>query len=154
MTQNKKEKKLSPKEIAWKVFLEDYEDEEIPNRFAEFLRDKESMKERFNSMAEAFNKKVDRKQMLEGLLLENVKAGHFDPKCSMLSEIRSLEEELAETSKTLAELKKKIEDNLKLIEKYKDWAEKRKFEHWKYLKAFDPEVGTWIKFKDKYNKVF
>ena len=149
-----KKKELTPKEIAWKIFLDDYEDGEIAERYERFLRDRESMKGVFNPEVLAFNEKLEKKQELEELLMRMLKLSHFDPECSILKEIRELEAELGALGSALAEARAEIDKNEELIKKYKDWAEKKLFEHWKYLRAFDPEVKDWASFKHKYNKVF
>lgn len=150
----KAKKELSPKEIAWRVFLEDYDDDEIPKRFERFTRDQERMKEEFNPRAQSFNEMLEKKQRLESLLMETIKAGHFDRDSSLLKEINDLEKEIESLNGALGELQAMIKKNGDLIKKYEDWSEKKLFEHWRYLKAFDSEVQEWAGFKAKYYKVF
>lgn len=133
----KKKKELTRKEIAWKVFSEEYEDNEISERHERFLRNQEKMKELFNPKVEIFNEIVLKKISLESLLMETIKAGHFSEDSSLLAEIRDLSKEIGEAQLNLEKAQHEIEENANLIKKYEDWSERKLFVHWQYLKSFN-----------------
>lgn len=147
-------KRSNPKQIAWKVFLDSYNDPEIGKRYDGFLIDRDRMVERYNPKAEVFNEKAEKKKSIEELLLNVVKSGFHQQVSSILTEIKALESELDEMAKELTALKSSIDQIQELIAKYKDWSERKLFIHWEHLKAFDEEVPVWAEFKAKYNKIF
>lgn len=147
-------KKLTPKQKAWKVFLDSYNDPEIGKRYEGFLSNHKSMIERYNPQVEAFNEKTEKKKSLEELLLNVVKSGFHQQVSPILEEIKAIDGELQELVQELSSLKSSIEYHQDLITKYKDWSERKLFIHWEHLKALDEGVPIWTSFKAKYNKIF
>lgn len=157
MTKKKKEKKkeLSPKEIAWGVFLEDYEDDEISRRYEGFIKNLEWTKKRHNDLVGPINETIREYETLGELLSGLVKQGHFSyENDTLIPKLKELEKKADEMREEIMGLKEEIAKESALIKKYEDNAENKLFYYWRYLKAFDSETPVWTDFKAKWSKIF
>lgn len=152
-TKTKTKKAEDPKDIAWRVFREEYDDLEIQERYDRFIRNRERLRGILTENIESYNEKMNAKAELESLLMKTIKKG-LSCESIMLKTILDLEKELAEESIRLSSLSEENDHNEKLIKNYEVWSEKKLFEHWRYLRAFDPEVGTWVEFRDQHKRIF
>jgi chromosome segregation ATPase len=147
-------KKETPKEIAWKVFLEDYNDDELSERHERFLRNLESLKADHNKLVDPINKVMKELSEIEALLLLTVRQGFFSYETdTMISKMRELEKNAEQMTEKIHRLKAEIEKESALIKKYEENSQNRLLGHFKYLKRFDPDLPEWVVFKEKWKKI-
>jgi hypothetical protein len=156
-TKKKKEEKkeLSPKEIAWSVFLEDYDDPEIEKRYEGFIKNLEWKKKRHDDLVGPLDETIEEYEALGEILSGLVKQGHFSyENDTLIPKLKELEKKADEMRVEIMGLKADFNKEHTLIKKYEDAAENKLFYHWRYLKAFDPEVPVWTEFRAKWSKIF
>ena len=80
--------------------------------------------------------------------------------CGVLSPVASdkIKELEAENTDLIKQIKVEaeiIEKNKALMQKYKDWSERKLFIWWQAIKAVDPETEPWIEWRDSMDsKIF
>ncbi len=135
-----------------KLYKEDIEDTEIQERFDRFESTLKSTKEEYNKLVPVINSKINQinnlKELIVNLSVQNLSTVH------VTLQLKEIQESLDEQMVAADRLKEEIEKNQTLIKNYKDWSERKLFEHWRYLNQFGVIEMPWLDWKQKHtNKI-
>jgi len=140
-------KKHDPVKALKKAFQQEWDDNELDERYQRFERDLERAKEAHNELVPVINDNLAVIRPLKESVLEQALCGVLSTDATLkIKELEAENEELIEKIEAQREI---IDENKALMEKYKDWSDRKLFIWWQAIKAVDPETEPWIEWKDK-----
>lgn len=148
-----KKKELTPMEAIHKAFMEDFNDNELQERFNNFERTVKHFKGLYNDLVPKINERIDRQKKLVSLIIESAKLGFLNT--DLVNDLKETEKYLEEWCAKADEFRAKFEEEEALIKKYKEGAHNRLFQWWKSFRAIDPQTQPWLEWKKPYeNRIF
>lgn len=140
-------KKHDPVKALKKAFQQEWDDNELDERYQRFERDLERAKEAHNELVPVINNNLQVIRTLKESVLEQALCGVLSSDATL--KIKELEAENEGLIEKIEAHRKIIDENKSLMEKYKDWSDRKLFIWWQAIKAVDPETEPWIEWKDK-----
>lgn len=140
-------KKHDPVKALKKAFQQEWDDNELDERYQRFERDLERAKEAHNELVPVINNNLQVIRTLKESVLEQALCGVLSSDATL--KIKELEAENEGLIEKIEAQRKIIDENKSLMEKYKDWSDRKLFIWWQAIKAVDPETEPWIEWKDK-----
>ncbi len=142
----------TPIELLTKSFLEDFNDNELQERYDGFERKVKTLKDQYNGLVPKINQSVDNAKELAVMVVKSAKMGFLnDQAIERLKEEECLFEEL---KKRADFFKKGFEEEEDLMKQYKKNSETKLFHWWKTFKAIDKKTEPWLTWKRQYeNKI-
>ena len=135
-------------EKIYDLFMEDFNDKELQERYDNFKRTREAAKDRHNAMVLEINALIQKGESLKETVVDLAVQGLSTEEPARL---------LRETVPLVKELRDKIEyqkgimdSEDALIKKYKENSENRLFHYWKVFGALDKETLPWLEWKKPY----
>jgi hypothetical protein len=135
-------------EKIYDLFMEDFNDKELQERYDNFKRTREAAKDRHNAMVPEINALIQKGESLKETVVDLAVQGLSTEEPARL---------LRETVPLVKELRDKIEyqkgimdSEDALIKKYKENSENRLFHYWKVFRALDKETLPWLEWKKPY----
>jgi hypothetical protein len=135
-------------EKIYDLFMEDFNDKELQERYDNFKRTREAAKDRHNAMVPEINALIQKGESLKETVVDLAVQGLSTEEPARL---------LRETVPLFKELRDKIEyqkgimdSEDALIKKYKENSENRLFHYWKVFRALDKETLPWLEWKKPY----
>jgi hypothetical protein len=135
-------------EKIYDLFMEDFNDKELQERYDNFKRTREAAKDRHNAMVPEINALIQKGESLKETVVDLAVQGLSTEEPARL---------LRETVPLVKELRDKIEyqkgimdEEDALIKKYKENSENRLFHYWKVFRALDKETLPWLEWKKPY----
>ena len=146
----KTKKELTDYEKVMKAFKEDFDDNELQERFDNFERTLVNLKERYNEHVPEVNTKMGNQQTLAQMILDSAMMGFLNN--DAIAKVKEVNAYLDGIKPHLNDLQEKIEKEKNLIEKYKEGAHNKLFHYWKTLKSIDKTTTPWLEWKRDYDK--
>ena len=143
-----KKKEHNPVEALKKAFEDEVNDLELQERYDLFQKNLKRAKDDHNKLVPLLNQNVEARNVLTGVIYSSAMEGILS-----IEATKKVKELKAEMEVLVAELeihKESMDYNQKLIEKYKDWSDRKLFIWWQALKAVDPETEAYIEWKETY----
>ena len=143
-----KKKEHNPVEALKKAFEDEVNDLELQERYDLFQKNLKRAKDDHNKLVPLLNQNVEARNVLTGVIYSSAMEGILS-----IEATKKVKELKAEMEVLVAELeihKESMDYNQKLIEKYKDWSDRKLFIWWQALKAVDPETKAYIEWKETY----
>lgn len=147
-------KKAEPKRIkssfekVHDLFMDDFNDKELQERYENFIRTREGAKERHNAMVPEINALIQKGESLKEIIVDMAVQGLSTEEPARL---------LRETVPQVKELREKVEYQKgimdaedALIKKYKESSQNKLFQYWKIFKALDPTTAPWLEWRKPY----
>lgn len=145
-------KEHNPVEALKKAFNEEVNDTELQERYDRFHKDLDRVREGHNKLVTSINQNLEVIHNLKDVVYKSAVQGILAEEA--VKKIKELEAENADLVKELDSYKDRIQYNKDLIEKYKDWSDRKLFIWWQALKAADPTTEAWIQWKEAFkNKI-
>ena len=130
------------------MFMEDFNDKELQERYDRFKRTREAAKERHNAIVPEINALIQKGESLKEMVVDMAVHGLNTEEPAHL---------LRETVPQVKELREKVEREQKimaeedaLIKKYKEMSEQKLFHYWKVFRALDKETAPWLDWRKPY----
>jgi predicted transcriptional regulator len=150
MAKTKVEK--TPMELLTKAFLEDFNDNELQERYEQFERKVKTLKGQYNELVPKINQSIDNSKGLAVMIVESAKMGFLNEQA--IERIKEEECLFDELKKRADFFKKGFMDEEDLMKKYKDNSKEKLFHWWKAFKAIDKKTEPWLTWKRPYeNKI-
>jgi len=140
-------KKHDPVKALKKAFQQEWDDNELDERYQRFERDLERAKEAHNELVPVINNNLQVIRTLKESVLEQALCGVLSSDATL--KIKELEAENEGLIEKIEAQRQIIDENKSLMEKYKDWSDRKLFIWWQAIKAVDPETEPWLEWKDK-----
>ncbi len=131
-----------------KLYKEDMADEELAARFKGFESNLKSAKEKYNELVPEINSKIKLIANLKDLIVEL--SLRNESSFELSKQLNTIQADLNELATTAETFKTEIEKYKKLINNYKDWSERKLFDHWKYLTLFEATDKPWLDWKNSH----
>ena len=145
-------KEHNPVEALKKAFNEEVNDTELQERYDRFLKDLERVTEGHNKLVAEINQNIEAIHILKDVVYKSAVQGILAEEA--VKKIKELEVVNVELMEELDSYKDRIKYNKDLIEKYKDWSERKLFIWWQVLKTVDPTTEAWMQWKEAFkNKI-
>jgi hypothetical protein len=148
-TKNKKTKvEKTAFEKIYDLFMEDFNDKELQERYENFDKIREAAKERHNEMVPKINELIQRGEGLKELIV--------DLACKQLSTAEAVEallvlpEKITELRSKIMHQKEIMDEHDRLKKFYKDNSERKFFQYWKVFRELDSETLPWMEWKKPY----
>lgn len=150
---SKNKQKHNPVQALKQTFQEEWNDNELDERYKNFKSDLEQAKDIYNELGTQANDNLDVISTLKESILSQALCGIISPEANnKIKELKDKNEKLIEQIKFQQEI---IDKNKNLIHKYQAWSDRKLFIWWKAIKAVDPETEAWLEWKKTYNnKIF
>jgi hypothetical protein len=130
------------------LFMEDFNDKELQERYENFIRTREGAKERHNAMVPEINAIIQRGESLKEIIIDMAVHGlNTDEPARILRETVPQAKELRDK---IAYQKGIMDSEDALIKKYKENSENKLFHYWKIFKALDPTIEPWLEWNKPY----
>ena len=130
------------------LFMEDFNDKELQERYENFIRTREAAKERHNAMVPEINAIIQRGESLKEIIIDMAVHGlNTDEPARILRETVPQAKELRDK---IAYQKGIMDSEDALIKKYKENSENKLFHYWKIFKELDTETEPWLDWKKPY----
>lgn len=135
-------------EKVYALFMEDFDDKEMQERFDNFKKSREAAKERHNTMIPEINLIIQKIDSLKTTIVDLALQGlSTEDPARLLSETISAFKELKEK----IDYQKSIMDKEdKLIKLYKEHSDDKLFWYWKVLNKLDKNIEPWLKWREPY----
>lgn len=140
-------KKHDPVKALKKAFQQEWDDNELHERYQKFERNLLIAKESHNKLVPVINNNLQVIRTLKESVLQQALCGILNPAAT--EKIHKLEAENEELIKKIEFQKEAISKNANLMDKYEDWSDRKLFIWWQAIKAVDPETESWLEWKDK-----
>jgi len=137
-------------EKVWDLFMEDFNDNELTERYERFKRTVKSLKDCYNEKVPTVNEALNTRATLNDMILTCAKAGIINQEA--VEKDKEIKKFLDDTIPTLTDLKSKWEHEEALIKKYEEMSHDRLFNYWKIFKALDKKIAPWLEWKTPYEK--
>ena len=111
-------------------------------------KDLERVTEGHNKLVTEINQNIEAIQILKDIVYKSAVQGILAEEA--VKKIKELEAKNAELVEALDSYKDRVAYNKDLIEKYKDWSQRKLFIWWQALKAVDPTTEAWIQWKETF----
>lgn len=141
-------KEHNPVEALKKAFNEEVNDTELQVRYDQFHKDLERVREGHNKLVTEINQNIEAIQILKEVVYKSAVQGILAEEAT--KKIKELENANADLIEELNSYKDRIEYNKNLIEKYKDWSQRKLFIWWQAIKAADPSTEAWAEWKETF----
>ena len=130
------------------LFMEDFNDKELQERYENFIRTREGAKERHNAMVPEINALIQKGESLKETIVDLAVQGLSTEEAARL--VRETVPQVKELRDKIAYQKGIMDEEDALIKKYKENSENKLFHYWKIFKALDPETEPWLSWKKPY----
>ena len=137
-------------EKVWDLFMEDFNDDELTNRYDRFKNTVKSLKDRYNEKVPAVNEALNKRATLNDMILTCAKMGIINQEA--VEKDKEIQEFLDDVIPTIDDLKAKWEYEEALIKKYEENSSNKLFGYWKIFKALDKKTEPWLDWKKPYEK--
>ena len=137
-------------EKVWDLFMEDFNDDELTNRYDRFKNTVKSLKDRYTEKVPAVNEALNKRATLNDMILTCAKMGIVNQEA--VEKDKEIQKFLDETIPVLDDLKSKWEYEEALIKKYEDNSKDKLFHYWKIFKTLDKKTEPWLDWKKPYEK--
>lgn len=141
-------KEHNPVEALKKAFNEEVNDTELQERYDRFVNDLERVTEGHNKLVAEINQNIEAIHILKDVVYKSAVQGILAEEA--VKKIKELEAINVELMEELDSYKDRIKYNKDLVEKYKDWSDRKLFIWWQALKAADPTTGAWAEWKETF----
>ena len=144
---------LSPFEQLHKTFMDDYNDNEIQNRYDGMVASEKRSKDSYNELVPSINDLINRQTVLKMMIIESAKMGFLNAEA--VTKLISVEKNLDEKTDKANEYKRELDEVRGLIERYKVSSNNKLFVYWKAIKSLEPATQHWLDWKKPYeNRIF
>jgi len=137
-------------EKVWDLFMEDFNDDELTERYDRFKNTVKSLKDRYNEKVPAVNEALKKRATLNDMILTCAKMGIVNQEA--VEKDKEIQEFLDDVIPTIDDLKSKWEYEEALIKKYEENSHNKLFGYWKIFKALDKKTEPWLDWKRPYEK--
>jgi hypothetical protein len=137
-------------EKVWDLFMEDFNDDELTERYDRFKNTVKSLKDRYNEKVPAVNEALKTRATLNDMILTCAKMGIVNHEA--VEKDKEIQKLLDETIPILDDLKAKWEYEEALIKKYEELSHNKLFGYWKIFKTLDKKTEPWLDWKRPYEK--
>lgn len=137
-------------EKVWDLFMEDFNDDELTERYDNFKNTVKSLKDRYNEKVPAVNEALKKRGTLNDMILTCAKMGIVNQEA--VEKDKEIQEFLDDVIPTLDDLKSKWEYEEALIKKYEENSHNKLFSYWRIFKALDKKTEPWMDWKRPYEK--
>lgn len=150
---SKNKQKHNPVQALKQTFQEEWDDNELDERYQNFKSHLKGAKEDYNGLVTQVNDNLSTIRTLKESVLSQALCGIISPASN--SKIKELEDKNEKLIEQLEFQQETIDKNKNLIHKYQDWSDRKLFIWWQAIKAVDPETEPWLEWKVGYNnKIF
>ena len=146
----KAKKDLTDYEKIQKEFNEDFNDNELQERFEQFEKNVKAFKGLYNDLVPKVNEDISKQALLRHMIVESAKQGFLNNDAA--NQLNVLDARLEENIQNLDNFKSKFEDEERLIKKYKEGTHNKLFLYWKMFKALDKNTAPWLEWSRQYDK--
>lgn len=133
---------------AEKLFNEDLADRELQENYDRFKKNREIWKEKYNELVPEINSLIDKIVNLKELIVTQAVQGLSNAESA--KRLAKLDGKFTKLTEVADGFKAKMDEEDKLIEKYKDWNERKLFMHWKYLTLLKVTKEPWMEWKKQF----
>lgn len=146
-------KEITPLDKLVKTFLDDYNDNELQNRYDGMVTKEKRARDNYNELLPRINDLLNRQAVLKYMIIESAKMGFLNAEATQ--QLIEIDKQLDETRDTADIWKRDSEHEAELIERYKTATSNKLFIYWKAIKAVDSTIVPWMDWKVPYeNKIF
>lgn len=147
----KKEK--TPLDNLIKSFLDDYNDNELQNRYDGMIENEKRHRKCYNELVPTINDLINRETILKMMIVESAKMGFLN--AEVVTQLIRVERTLDENREKADAYKKDFEYEADLIKSYRSSSDNKLFVYWKAIKSLDPATPHWLEWKKPYeNRIF
>lgn len=136
---------------AEQLFKEDLADQELQENYDGFKKNREIWKEKYNKLVPEINSLIGKIVNLKELIVTQAVQGLSNAESA--KRLAKLEDKFTKLTEVADGFKAKMDEEDKLIEKYKDWNQRKLFIHWKYLTLLKVTKEPWMEWKKQYEDV-
>ena len=133
---------------AEKLFNEDLADRELQENYDRFKKNREIWKEKYNELVPEINSLINKIVNLKELIVTQAVQGLSNAESA--KRLAKLDGKFTKLTEVADGFKAKMDEEDKLIEKYKDWNERKLFMHWKYLTLLKVTKEPWMEWKKQF----
>jgi len=137
-------------EKVWDLFMEDFNDDELTNRYDNFKNTVKSLKDRYNEKVPAVNEALNKRATLNDMILTCAKMGIVNQEA--VEKDKEIQKFLDDVIPTIDDLKSKWEHEEALIKKYEENSHNKLFQYWRIFKTLDKKTAPWLEWKKTYEK--
>ena len=137
-------------EKVWDLFMEDFNDDELTERYDNFKNIVKILKDRYNEKVPAVNEALNKRATLNDMILTCAKMGIVNQEA--VEKDKEIQKFLDDVIPTIDDLKSKWEYEEALIKKYEENSHNKLFGYWKIFKALDKKTEPWLDWKRPYEK--
>jgi len=137
-------------EKVWGLFMEDFNDDELTNRYDNFKNTVKSLKDRYNEKVPAVNEALNKRATLNDMILTCAKMGIVNQEA--VEKDKEIQKFLDDVIPTIDDLKSKWEHEEALIKKYEENSHNKLFQYWRIFKTLDKKTAPWLEWKKTYEK--
>lgn len=134
-----------------KLFKEDLADRELQENYDRFKKNREIWKEKYNELVPEINSLIDKIVNLKELIVTQAVQGLSNTESA--KRLAKLDDKFTKLTEVADGFKAKMDEEDKLIEKYKDGNQRKLFMHWKYLTLLKVTKEPWMEWKKQYEDV-
>ena len=134
-----------------KLFKEDLADRELQENYDRFKKNREIWKEKYNELVPEINSLINKIVNLKELIVTQAVQGLSNTES--VKRLAKLDDKFTKLTEVADGFKAKMDEEDKLIEKYKDWNQRKLFMHWKYLTLLKVTKEPWMEWKKQYEDV-
>lgn len=143
-------KVLTDYEKIKKEFDEDFNDNELQERFDNFEKNVKHFKGLYNELVPKVNDGINRQALLRSMIVESAKMGFLNSDSA--KELNILDAQLSTDIDSLENFKSKFGEEESLIKKYKEGTHNKLFHYWKMFRALDKDTTPWLEWSRQYDK--
>lgn len=142
--------KLTDYEKIQKEFNEDFNDNELQERFEQFEKNVKSFKGLYNELVPKVNEDINKQALLRQMIVESAKQGFLNNDAA--NQLNVLDARLTENIEKLENFESKFKEEEALIKKYKEGTHNKLFMYWKMFRALDKNTTPWLEWSRQYDK--
>jgi hypothetical protein len=146
----KTKKELTAIEKLHKAFKEDFDDNELQDRFDNFEKTVKDFKQLYNILVPQINEQINHVNALHSMIIESAKIGFLNREA--VNQLKEIEASLKEQTEAADSYKERFLEEEALIKKYEESTHNKLFHYWKAFKAIAPETEPWLEWKRQYDK--
>jgi hypothetical protein len=144
----KKKSEMTPLQLITKEFNEDFNDNELQERFEQFERTVKDFKDLYNVLVPQINKQIGDVRTLSKMIVDSAKIGFLNREA--VRNLQEIEASLKEQTEAADTYRGRFEKEEELMKKYRENSHSKLFHWWKTFKAIDKTTAPWLTWKRQY----
>lgn len=146
-------KTKTPLEKLLKAFNEDYNDNELQQRYDNFVSNVKRWKAEFNEIVIPINAAIKERDELTEIIFQSALHGILVH--DVIDKFKKISYDIDDMAKNANNLKELFTKKEELMKRYKEGSENKLFHWWRSIKAIEPCTKPWLEWRTPYmNRIF